>query len=71
MLNAATCSALVGEEDSHETISHLTRTFRLVNQKLSGREAIADTTFAAVVAVTQFYRLSKRCDQGLVHLAGL
>ncbi|KAK6067687.1 cytochrome P450 [Seiridium cupressi] len=71
LINAAADSTLIGGEDSAESMRHLTRTFRLVNQKLSGNEATADTTFAAVVAMTQYERMRGKHEQGLIHLNGL
>ncbi|KAK9422873.1 hypothetical protein SUNI508_04540 [Seiridium unicorne] len=71
LINAAADSTLIGGEDSAESMRHLTRTFRLVNQKLSGDEATADTTFAAVVAMTQYERMRGKHEQGLIHLNGL
>jgi hypothetical protein len=62
---------LAGGEESAESMFHLSHTFKLVNKKLSGSEATADTTFAAVVAMTQYSRLSGKHEQGLVHLDGL
>lgn len=71
MLNIATNSLLIGDEDSAEALQHLSRTFRLINEKLSGCEATADTTFAAVVSMTQYERLRGNHEHGLVHLNGL
>ncbi|KAH6654744.1 hypothetical protein BKA67DRAFT_536046 [Truncatella angustata] len=71
MVSAISGFPLIGKEDSAESLRHLAHTFRLVNEKLSGREATADTTFAAVVAMTQYYRLRGDHKQGLVHLDGL
>jgi hypothetical protein len=50
---------------------HLSCTFRLVNDKLSGNEALSDTTMAVVVAMTQYERLRGHHRQGLVHFEGL
>lgn len=69
--NASANSVILGGDDSAEMILHLSRTFQLINKKLSGNEATADTTFAAVVAMTQYERLKGDYKKGLVHLDGL
>lgn len=71
MLNVATNFHLMGDENSTQSLRHLTRTFRLINDKLSGSEAIADTTFAAVVSMTQYERLRGNTKHGLIHFDGL
>jgi hypothetical protein len=71
MLNAAFGSTILGNEDTAEAMVHMSRTFQLVNKKLSGNEATADTTFASIVAMTQYERLKGNYKKGLVHLDGL
>ncbi|KAI1844503.1 hypothetical protein JX265_010002 [Neoarthrinium moseri] len=62
---------IIGSEGSAETANHLARTFRLVNNKLSGPQATSNTTLAAVIALTQYERLRSQHRQGLIHLHGL
>lgn len=50
---------------------HLSCTFRLVNEKLSGKEALSDTTMAVLIAMAQYDRLRAQYRQGLVHFEGL
>lgn len=46
-------------------------TFRLLNKKLSGNDALKDPTIAAVVAMTQYERLRGEYQHGLIHLEGI
>jgi hypothetical protein len=62
---------LLTQHDSIEAMRHLSRTFQLVNEKLSGGEALSDTTMAVVIVMTQYERLRGQHRQGLVHLEGL
>ncbi|ETS76762.1 hypothetical protein PFICI_12149 [Pestalotiopsis fici W106-1] len=71
MFNAAFSSMIIGDDDTAEAMRHLSRTFQLVNKKLSGSEATADTTFASIVAMTQYERLKGNYKKGLIHLDGL
>ncbi|KAI2777906.1 hypothetical protein F4815DRAFT_495041 [Daldinia loculata] len=58
-------------EDSTEGLSHLSDSLRLVNQRLSGGEALSDMTLASVVAMLQYERMCGQYDQGLIHFRGL
>lgn len=71
MLNGACHFSLMGPDNSTESMQHLSRTFRLVNESLSGVHAVSDATFAAVVAMTQYYQLRSEYEEGLIHLDGL
>jgi hypothetical protein len=50
---------------------HLSYTLRLVNEKLSGNEALSDTTMAIVIAMTHYERVQGRYRQGFIHFKGL
>jgi hypothetical protein len=50
---------------------HVSNTLRLVNKKLSGGEALSDSTFAVVICMCIYERLRGEYDKGLVHLKGL
>lgn len=54
-----------------EALRHLSCTFRLVNERLSGNDALSDDTMAVIVAMTQYERLRGQYHQGLVHFKGL
>lgn len=71
MSAASSSSLFIGEPDSPEATLHLTRTLRLVNKKLSGDEALSDTTMSAIVAMTQYERLRGHYRQAMVHFEGL
>ncbi|KAF3059797.1 hypothetical protein GL218_05030 [Daldinia childiae] len=58
-------------EDSTEGLSHLSDSLRLVNQRLSGGEALSDMTMASVVAMLQYERMCGQYNQGLIHFRGL
>ena len=62
---------LVQQEDPAETFRHLSHTFRLLNERLSGNEALSDTTVAVVVSMAQYELLQEHYSQGLVHIKGL
>jgi hypothetical protein len=68
---AAVNPFLVQQEDSIEAMRHLSYTFRLVNEKLSGVETLSDRTMTALIVMTQYERLRSQHRQGLVHFAGL
>lgn len=62
---------LAREPDSAEALRHLSNALRLVNKKLSGGDALADSTFAVVVCMCIYERLRGQYDKGLVHFQGL
>ena len=70
-MSVAANPGLVSQQDFIEAMRHLSRAFRLVNEKLSGNEALSDTTMAVVISMTQYERLRGQHRQGLVHLDGL
>lgn len=50
---------------------HLSRTFRLINNRLSGNEPVSSTTIAVVLMMVQHERLKHQYHQSLVHIEGL
>ncbi|KAF2812783.1 uncharacterized protein BDZ99DRAFT_555576 [Mytilinidion resinicola] len=62
---------VIKQEDSTETMRHLSRMFRIVNERLSGSDTVSDTTIAVVLLLTQYERIQNQYYQGLVHLEGL
>ncbi|GAB1312802.1 hypothetical protein MFIFM68171_03012 [Madurella fahalii] len=52
-------------------VSHLCDTFRLVNSRLSGPDAVSDENLAAVVILEMYERCRGQYREGLVHLNGL
>jgi hypothetical protein len=59
------------QEDAEKVTHHISQALRLVNEKLSGKNAISNTNIAVVVIMAQFERLQNHYRQGLVHLDGL
>ncbi|KAE8343120.1 hypothetical protein BDV24DRAFT_129712 [Aspergillus arachidicola] len=54
-----------------EARRHISHTFRLVQQKLSGPGAVADETIAVIVSMTQCEHFQHRYQEGSVHVQGL
>ncbi|GAW26611.1 hypothetical protein SAMD00023353_3901000 [Rosellinia necatrix] len=70
---AASVSLSVTRRETAEAFGHLSRSLRLVNQRLAGAGelALSDATLAVVVAMTQHERLLGYDDHALVHFEGL
>ncbi|KFY62870.1 hypothetical protein V496_04345 [Pseudogymnoascus sp. VKM F-4515 (FW-2607)] len=62
---------VVEKEDPKEAMRHLSQTFRLINERLSGNDAVSDATIAVVVILAQHERLRGHHREGLVHVGGL
>jgi len=63
--------ALNSRPQEQEAFHLLAFTFRLLNSKLSGADALKDPTIAAVVAMTGYERLRGEYQKGFVHLKGI
>jgi hypothetical protein len=59
------------QETPKEATYHISQALRLINVKLSGKDAISNTNIAVVVIMAQFERLQNRHWQGIIHLDGL
>ncbi|KAI8631850.1 hypothetical protein F5Y19DRAFT_377458 [Xylariaceae sp. FL1651] len=70
---AASASLAVTHQETTEALRHLSRTLRLVNQRLAKDKdiALSDTTLAVVIAMTQHERLLGYQRHALVHFEGL
>lgn len=64
-------SLVVEKEDPKVAVAHLLQTIRLINERLSGKDAVSDATIAVVVILAQHDRIRSRHREGLVHLGGL
>ncbi|KAM0129915.1 hypothetical protein ACHAP3_007652 [Botrytis cinerea] len=64
-------NVVVNREDPKMAMHHLSLAFRLINDKLSGNDAVADTTIAVVLTMSHYYRLQGQFSQGLIHLEGI
>lgn len=62
---------MVEKDDPKEAMRHLSQTFRLINERLSGNDAVSDATIAVVVILAQHERLRGHHREGLVHVGGL
>ncbi|KFZ20262.1 hypothetical protein V501_00247 [Pseudogymnoascus sp. VKM F-4519 (FW-2642)] len=62
---------VVEKYDPKEAMRHLSQTFRLINERLSGNDAVSDETIAVVVILAQHERLRGHHREGLVHISGL
>ncbi|GFF29052.1 hypothetical protein IFM61606_10282 [Aspergillus udagawae] len=58
-------------EGLFEARRHISHTFRLVHQKLSGQSAVTDETIAVIVSMTQYEHYQHQYQQGSVHVQGL
>ncbi|KAI1319953.1 hypothetical protein F5Y16DRAFT_417660 [Xylariaceae sp. FL0255] len=61
----------VSPKISAEALQHLSRSLRLINERLRSPHPPSDTTIAVVIALTQHERLLGYHRQGLVHFEGL
>ena len=64
-------TASVRIEDHAEAMRHLALALHLVNERLSGSEALSDSAMAAVVALTHTDRLQGNYCRGMIHFNGL
>lgn len=62
---------LVTQVDPVEALHHLSHMFRLVNERLSSKDTISDSTIAVVVSMAQYWRLQRQLAQGIVHVEAL
>lgn len=56
------------QPDLTGAIHHLSHAFRFMNEKLSGDDALSDTTIAVAVMLAKYEPLCGHHAQGLVHL---
>jgi hypothetical protein len=56
---------------SREALRHVTRAYRIVNQKLQSHESLSDTTIATVITLALYQRVHHQQQTGLIHLYGL
>ncbi|KAF7155892.1 hypothetical protein CNMCM5623_008772 [Aspergillus felis] len=59
------------QEGILQAMSHISHTFRLINQRLSSQEAINDTIMAVIVSMAQYERHQNQYQRGFVHVQGL
>ncbi|CAG9981552.1 unnamed protein product [Clonostachys byssicola] len=54
-----------------EILRHFSRSLHLVNERLSGRHALDNSTLIAIVGLSQFERVQDNYEEALVHVQGL
>ncbi|KAH6884390.1 hypothetical protein B0T10DRAFT_130463 [Thelonectria olida] len=62
---------LCEKEDATDAMRHLSRTFRIINERLTGNRAVSDETIAAVVGMAQYDRHQGEYSRGCIHIQGL
>ena len=59
------------QENANVAIRHWSMAIRLVSDRLSGKEALTNSTIAIIVSMTHYDRLRGEYKQGIVHFDGL
>jgi hypothetical protein len=59
------------QEDARMAVRHISRALSLVNDRLSGTNALSIENIATVMVMAQYERCEGRCDHGVVHFDGL
>jgi hypothetical protein len=59
------------DDDDAESLRHMLRAIQLVNERLSGKSALSDTTIAAIVALIRYGRVRYQYAIALIHFTGL
>lgn len=54
-----------------EILRHFSRSLHLVNERLSGRHALENSTLIAIIGLSQFERVQDNYEGALVHVQGL
>ncbi|KAE9380886.1 hypothetical protein N431DRAFT_396161 [Stipitochalara longipes BDJ] len=58
-------------DDDTESLCHLSRAICLINEKISGKDALYDTTIAAIVGLIGHERLQNQHQTVMIHFKGL
>ncbi|KAI9369083.1 hypothetical protein BJX61DRAFT_536724 [Aspergillus egyptiacus] len=64
------CSRSLVQETA-QGLRHIARTYRLVQERLTGTEATSDMTIAVLVIMAQYERLQGQYSRGYIHMQGL
>lgn len=56
---------------SSASLGHLSQAYTLINAKLSGPNAISDSSIAVVTALTIYQRIHQQQSTGMIHFDGL
>lgn len=65
------CTDSLRCEDAAESLQHLSQAIRLINKRLSGKEALSDPTIAAIVGLIRHDRLRDQYHTAMIHFKGL
>ncbi|KAI0456904.1 hypothetical protein F5B21DRAFT_466094 [Xylaria acuta] len=70
---ASACAAFLTGDSYHSPLAlyHMSRAYRLINQKLSSNEPLSDTTVAVVASINIYDRLYGDPQKAMVHLNGV
>ncbi|KAI0521923.1 hypothetical protein F5B22DRAFT_594702 [Xylaria bambusicola] len=70
---ASACAAFVAGDSYHSPVAlgHMSQAYRLLNDRLSSKEPLSDTTVAVVAAINVYDRLYGDPQKAMVHLNGL
>ncbi|KAL3462959.1 hypothetical protein BJX64DRAFT_276862 [Aspergillus heterothallicus] len=58
-------------DETAQGMRHIAHTYRLVQERLYGKEATSDMTIAILVIMSQYERLQGQYDRGFIHVQGL
>lgn len=61
----------LGEDNYSEAMRHISQSYRLINERLSGDKALDDATMVAILAMTHWERIQGRHRDSVTHLQGL
>jgi hypothetical protein len=61
----------VNQESHRQAMRHVSQGLRLINQRLSGEDAVSDISIASVIGMAQYERHQEQYRQGVVHLRAL
>ncbi|KAH8162865.1 hypothetical protein CIB48_g5375 [Xylaria polymorpha] len=70
---ASACTAFLTGDSNHSPLAlyHMSQAYRLINQQLSGHEALSDATIAVVATINIYDRLYGDPQKAMVHLNGV
>ncbi|KAI1822037.1 hypothetical protein F4861DRAFT_516509 [Xylaria intraflava] len=70
---SSACAAFLMGDSSHSPVAlyHMSRAYRLITQKLSSNEALADATISVVSSTTIYDRLYGDVERSMIHLNGV
>jgi hypothetical protein len=58
-------------DETAQGMRHIAHTYRIVQERLHGKEATSDMTIAILVVMSQYDRLQGQYMRGFIHVQGL